>query len=111
MNFKQGIKRWEMLISYVTLDKLPNLFVPWVSFLENEDDNACLAVYLMGILAEQMSSCSVYEVLKGKMLAECKVCFCSTKSHHLLVLLLISACGGASAVSDGVTPQDSVFPS
>lgn len=72
-----------MLISYVTLDKLHNLFVPRVSFLENEEDNAYLAIYLMGILAEQMSSCSVYEVLKGKTLVECKVCFC-----HINVIIL-----------------------
>lgn len=84
-----------MLISYVTLDKLPNLFVPRVSFLENEEDNVCLAVYLMGILAEQMSLCSVYEVLKEKMLIECKVCFHCTNCHHSLVLLLISAQGRA----------------
>lgn len=73
-----------MLISCVTLDKLHNLFVPGVSFLENEEDDACLAIYLVGILAEQMSSCSAYEVLKGKMLAECKVCF-----YHISVVTLL----------------------
>lgn len=72
-----------MLISCVTLDKLHNLFVPGVSFLENEEDNACLAIYLVGILAEQMSSCSLYEVLKGKMLVEYKVFF-----HHINVVTL-----------------------
>lgn len=72
-----------MLISGVTLDKLHNLFVRGVSFLENEEDNASLAIYLVGILAEQMSSCSVYEAPKGKMLAECEVCF-----HHINVVTL-----------------------
>lgn len=73
-----------MLISCVTLDKLYNLFVPGVSFLKNEEHNACMAIYLVGILAEQMNSCSVYEVLKGKMLAECKVYF-----HHVNVITLL----------------------
>lgn len=69
-----------MLISSVTLGELPNFFVPRLSCLENEEDNAFLAVYLMGILAEQMSSCSVYEMPEGQTLVECKVCFCLKKN-------------------------------
>lgn len=75
-----------MLINYVTLDRLPNLLVLPVSFLENEEDNAFSAVYLLGILAEQMSSGSAYEVLKGKMLVECEVCFRLTGNVSSLLL-------------------------
>lgn len=97
-----------MQISCVTLDKLHNLFVPGVSFLKNEENNACLAIYLMGILAEQRNSCSVYEVLKGKMLAECEISF-----HHVNVVTLlfctpISARRRTSALSAGMIPQDSL---
>lgn len=98
-----------MLISYVTSDKLPNFFVPQVSFLENEEDNALLAVHLLGILAEQMSSCSVCEVLKRKMLVGCKVCLCLTKSAiTLLSCAPWKGRGRASALSDKVIPQDSL---
>lgn len=69
-------------MSCVALDNLPDLFVPLVSFLENEDDNTSLAIYLEGILAEQMSLCSVYEVLRGEMLAECKIGLHCSESHH-----------------------------
>lgn len=97
------------MISYVTLDTLPHLHVPWHPFLKMKKDDACLAVYLMGVLAVQMSSCSVYEVLKGKMLVECEVGFCCTKYHYSLVLHLLSAHGRISAVPDGRS-QDSAFP-
>lgn len=50
-----------MLISYVTLGTLSHLHVPWYPFWKMKKDDACLAVYLMGVLAVKMSSCSVYE--------------------------------------------------
>lgn len=34
MNFDQVIKRWWMLISYGTLNKLPNFYVPWYPSLK-----------------------------------------------------------------------------
>lgn len=97
-----------MLISQVTLDTLPSLLVPQVPFLENEGVKACLAVYLMEILAEQMRSCSVYEVPIKEMLVECKVGFCCSESHQPLVLLQPME-GLPSAVSDWVIPQDSAL--
>lgn len=101
-----------MPINYVTSDRLPNLLVSPVSFLENEEDNAFSAVYLMGILAEQMSSCSAYELLKGKMLVECEVCFCLTENVSSLLFrsLLPSACGRASAPLDKVVGRLAFAP-
>jgi hypothetical protein len=81
--FWVGYQKIGVLISYVALETLPNLFVPWVSFLRNEEDSAFLTVYLVGILAEKMILCSVYEVLKGEMLVECKVCLHCLKSYYL----------------------------
>lgn len=52
------------------------------SILFENEDNASLTVYLVGILAEQISSCSVYEVLRGWMLGEYKICLPCPESHH-----------------------------
>lgn len=48
--------------------------------------------YFMGLLAAHMSSW-VYEVLKGEMLIEWRLCFQCPKSHHLLILVLIPTMG------------------
>lgn len=45
MNFDQIIKGWWMLINYMTLNKLPNLYVPWYPSLKmNKIMPACLSV-------------------------------------------------------------------